>query len=71
MGQPTQNEKIAYTLVLIGNLNLERVVWPSDKEVSGAHLDIIARNKLWQNGMDYGHGTGHGVGYFLNVHEGS
>jgi Xaa-Pro aminopeptidase len=36
----------------------------------GCHLDILARQPLWENGMNYGHGTGHGVGHFLNVHEG-
>ena len=70
MGNATKEEKNAYTLVLSGNLNLERVIWPSNKEVSGANLDILARISLWKQGMDFGHGTGHGVGYFLNVHEG-
>lgn len=63
-------EKTAYTLVLIGNLNLERTIWPTEKQVSGSDLDVIARRSLWKHGLDYGHGTGHGVGYFLNVHEG-
>ena len=69
-GSPSEEEKEAYTRVLLGNLDLERVVWPSDADISGAELDILARRRLWQKGMDYAHGTGHGVGYFLNVHEG-
>lgn len=54
----------------MGNLDIERLVWPSVKKVTGADIDILARRRLWENGMDYGHGTGHGVGYNLNVHEG-
>ena len=69
-GNPTMEEKTAYTLVLLGNLNLERTIWPNDKEITGADLEVIARRSLWQRGLDYGHGTGHGVGHFLNVHEG-
>ena len=38
--------------------------------ISGSDIDILARRRLWEIGLDYGHGTGHGVGYFLNVHEG-
>jgi Xaa-Pro aminopeptidase len=69
-GTPSEEEKDAFTRVLLGNLDLERVVWPADAGISGAELDILARRRLWQKGMDYAHGTGHGVGYFLNVHEG-
>ena len=59
-----------YTHVLIGNLDLERVVWPSNSTISGADMDILARRSLWSVGQDYKHGTGHGVGSYLNVHEG-
>lgn len=59
-----------YTRVLLGNLDLERVVFPSDKSIRGGHLDVLARRHLWEIQLDYGHGTGHGVGSFLNVHEG-
>lgn len=69
-GSPSDEEKEAYTRVLLGNLDLERVIWPCNADISGAELDILARRRLWQKGMDYAHGTGHGVGYFLNVHEG-
>ena len=68
--KPKIEEKIAYTLVLLGNLDLERTIWPVDKEIMGSDLDVIARRHLWLKGLDYGHGTGHGVGHFLNVHEG-
>ncbi|MDO5667804.1 MAG: aminopeptidase P family protein [Alcaligenaceae bacterium] len=57
-----------FTLVLKGMINLSMAVFPVNEP--GANLDAIARMPLWQNGLDFGHGTGHGVGYFLNVHEG-
>ena len=69
-GQANSREKECYTRVLLGNLDLERMVWPNTWEITGADLDIMARRRLWQVGLDYNHGTGHGVGYFLNVHEG-
>jgi Xaa-Pro aminopeptidase len=53
----------AYTLVLKGNIALERVKFP--KGVSGFALDTLARQFLWAEGLDYRHGTGHGVGSFL------
>jgi Xaa-Pro aminopeptidase len=56
--------------VLMGTIDLERIVWPSDSTISGADMDILARKALWAVGLDYKHGTGHGVGTFLNVHEG-
>jgi Xaa-Pro aminopeptidase len=65
---PTEMEKKAYTLVLKGNIALERVKFP--KGTTGFALDVIARQFLWAEGLDYRHGTGHGVGSFLNVHEG-
>ncbi|KAH9903710.1 aminopeptidase-like protein [Xylariomycetidae sp. FL2044] len=67
-GTPTQAEIQAYTLVLKGNISLDLAVFP--KGTSGFALDSLARQYLWQQGLDYRHGTGHGVGSFLNVHEG-
>ncbi|SCU93473.1 LADA_0G03290g1_1 [Lachancea dasiensis] len=66
--KPSQEEIQNYTLVLKGNLALERLVFPEG--TSGYSIDVIARQFLWQHGLDYRHGTGHGVGAFLNVHEG-
>ncbi|SCV00861.1 LANO_0F08944g1_1 [Lachancea nothofagi CBS 11611] len=66
--KPTKEEIHNYTLVLKGNLALERLVFPEG--TSGYNIDVIARQFLWQHGLDYRHGTGHGVGSFLNVHEG-
>jgi Xaa-Pro aminopeptidase len=57
-----------YTLVLKGTLALSRTRFP--RGMLSPMLDAIARAPLWAEGLDYGHGTGHGVGYFLNVHEG-
>ncbi|KAF7194914.1 putative Xaa-Pro aminopeptidase P [Pseudocercospora fuligena] len=67
-GTPSAKEIEAYTLVLKGNIGLELAVFP--KGTSGFALDTLARQYLWQNGLEYRHGTGHGVGSFLNVHEG-
>lgn len=67
-GQPTDMEIKAYTLVLKGVISLDRAVFP--KGTTGISLDILARHALWREGLDYRHGTGHGVGSFLNVHEG-
>lgn len=68
LGPLTEEEKRAYTLVLRGHLNLAAARFPAG--VCGANLDILAREPLWEYGMDYNHGTGHGVGYLLSVHEG-
>lgn len=57
-----------FTLVLKGHIALSRCIFP--ERTSGNRLDILARQFLWQEGKDYHHGTGHGVGCFLNVHEG-
>ena len=65
---PSKDLKKNYTLVLKGHIALARAKFP--KGISGINLDILARQFLWQEGLDYGHGTGHGVGYRLNVHEG-
>ena len=66
----TKQFKKAYNTVLLSNLTLERTIWPSAYELTGIGLDAIARTRIWQNQWDFGHGTGHGVGYFLSVHEG-
>lgn len=67
-GTPTHAQQRAYTLVLKGVISLATAVFP--KSTTGFALDAFARRALWQAGMDYRHGTGHGVGSFLNVHEG-
>ncbi|KAG0129765.1 putative Xaa-Pro aminopeptidase P [Tuber indicum] len=67
-GEPTDMERKSYTLVLKGMIALDRAIFP--KGTSGFALDILARQFLWSEGLDYRHGTGHGVGSFLNVHEG-
>ena len=67
-GEPSAMEREAYTLVLKGNIGLELIKFP--KGTSGFAIDAMARQYLWQHGLDYRHGTGHGVGSFLNVHEG-
>ncbi|KAI0013940.1 putative Xaa-pro aminopeptidase P [Xylariaceae sp. FL0662B] len=67
-GEPTAAEIEAYTLVLKGNIALDQAVFP--KGTTGFALDTLARQFLWQQGLDYRHGTGHGVGSYLNVHEG-
>lgn len=66
-GEPTAYEKACYTYVLKGHIALARAVFPD--KIEGVKLDAITRAPLWQAGLDYRHGTGHGVGAFLNVHE--
>lgn len=68
LGNPTQDEKRDYTLVLKGHIALSEAVFPYG--TTGSKLDSIARLPLWRDGKDYRHGTGHGVGYLLSVHEG-
>lgn len=68
LGTPTAKEKKVYTLVLKGHIALERCVFPDG--ASGTQIDLAARYAMWQELMNYGHGTGHGVGSYLNVHEG-
>lgn len=68
IGVTTAEHQKDFTLVLKGMINLSMAVFPVNEP--GSNLDAIARMPLWQNGLDFGHGTGHGVGYFLNVHEG-
>ena len=67
-GTPNDLERKSYTLVLKGVIALDTVVFP--KGTSGFALDTLARQFLWAEGLDYRHGTGHGVGSYLNVHEG-
>ena len=67
-GEPDAKEIEAYTLVLKGNIALDLAVFP--KGTTGFALDTLARQHLWQAGLEYRHGTGHGVGSYLNVHEG-
>lgn len=68
VGELTEEEKTDYTLVLKGHIALSMAKFPVGTR--GAQLDILARLPLWKNGMNYLHGTGHGIGHFLNVHEG-
>ena len=68
IGEVSQEMKQQYTLVLKGHIALAKARFP--KGTCGHHLDILARQHLWANGYDYDHGTGHGVGHFLSVHEG-
>ncbi len=68
LGPLTQEMKHHYTLVLRGNLNLAAAKFKQG--CSGISLDYLARKPLWDEGLDYNHGTGHGVGYLLSVHEG-
>ena len=56
--------------MLLGTLDLERIVWPADSTIAGGDMDILARKNLWEVGLDYKHGTGHGVGHYLYCHEG-
>jgi Xaa-Pro aminopeptidase len=67
-GQPTQSEKRFFTLVLRGFIDLATARFPQG--TAGKQLDTIARKPLWDAGVNYAHGTGHGVGSYLNVHEG-
>ncbi|EPQ30975.1 uncharacterized protein PFL1_01164 [Pseudozyma flocculosa PF-1] len=67
-GKPTDAQVRAFTRVLQGHIAIDRAVFP--KGTTGYLLDVLARRALWEDGLDYRHGTGHGVGHFLNVHEG-
>jgi len=67
-GTPSEHHRKCYTLVLKGHIALSSAVFPAG--TTGHMLDILARTPLWTAGLDYRHGTGHGVGAFLNVHEG-
>ena len=68
LGEITQQMKEDFTIVAIANLRLLTAKFKYG--CTGANLDVYARSALWEKGMDYNHGTGHGIGYILNVHEG-
>jgi Xaa-Pro aminopeptidase len=68
IGKPTSQQKKDFTLVLKGTINLSLAKFPSGTK--GCQLDFLAREALWEHGLNYGHGSGHGVGFCLNVHEG-
>ena len=68
LGPLTDEEKLIYTLVLKGHIQIELCKFPSG--ASGTQIDILARKDMWREGLNYLHGTGHGVGTYLNVHEG-
>jgi Xaa-Pro aminopeptidase len=68
IGQPTAEMRDRFTRVLKGHIALARAVFP--KGTRGGQLDVLARQFLWEAGVDYAHGTGHGVGSYLSVHEG-
>ena len=67
-GAPPAEIRARWTRVLKGHIALATLVFP--RGVAGAHVDAFARSALWQVGLDYDHGTGHGVGSYLSVHEG-
>lgn len=68
LGELTDEQRRVYTLVLRGHIQLELCKFPSG--VCGSQLDALARQPMWREGMNFMHGTGHGVGSYLNVHEG-
>ena len=68
LGPLTEEQKRVYTLVLKGHIQIELCKFPSG--ASGTQIDVLARQALWREGLNYLHGTGHGVGSYLNVHEG-
>jgi len=68
IGTPSAEMRERFTLVLRGHIALARAIFPAG--TSGGQLDTLARRALWERGLDYAHGTGHGVGSFLSVHEG-
>ncbi|CAG7833794.1 unnamed protein product [Allacma fusca] len=67
-GTPTEHERECFTRVLKGQIALKQAIFPN--KVKGNTLDTLARKSLWNVGLDYIHGTGHGIGHYLNVHEG-
>lgn len=68
LGELTEEEKTDYTLILKGHIALAMAKFPAGTR--GAQLDVLARMPIWSRGMNFLHGTGHGVGHFLSVHEG-
>jgi Xaa-Pro aminopeptidase len=67
-GTPDEHQKECFTRVLKGQMQMGTLIFPN--KIKGRALDSLARKFLWDVGLDYGHGTGHGIGSFLNVHEG-
>jgi Xaa-Pro aminopeptidase len=67
LSEPTAEQKRNFTLVLRGHIALAKAKFPHGTK--GIQLDTLARMYLWQHGLNFGHGTGHGVGFFMNVHE--
>ena len=68
LGETTEEEKRCYTLVLKGHIGVAALKFPEGTR--GNQIDVMARQPLWQYGLNFAHGTGHGVGFFMNVHEG-
>jgi len=68
LGTPTESQKHHYTLVLKGHLAIRHLIFPDG--TCGEHINAFAHAPLWRDALDYGHGTGHGVGCYLCVHEG-
>ena len=68
LGPLTEEQRHVYTLVLRGHIQLSRCIFP--RGAAGTQMDVLARQYMWREGLDYLHGTGHGVGQYLNVHEG-
>ena len=68
LGELTDEQRHIYTLVLKGHIALARAVFP--ERTTGTQLDVLARQFMWREGLNYLHGTGHGVGSYLSVHEG-
>jgi len=68
LGEPTGDERKDYTLVLKGHIALSRLRFPAG--TTGPLIDAVARQPMWNEGINFGHGTGHGVGFYLMVHEG-
>lgn len=68
LGNPSSQQKRDFTLVLKGHMGIATAIFPAGTR--GYQLEARARKALWDHGLNYGHGTGHGVGFFLNVHEG-
>ncbi|XP_049771158.1 xaa-Pro aminopeptidase 1-like [Schistocerca cancellata] len=66
-GEPTDFQKEVYTRVLIGSIQMASLIFPEDVQTS--NIDVLARAPLWKVGLDYQHGTGHGIGSYLSVHE--
>ncbi|XP_014884631.1 xaa-Pro aminopeptidase 2 isoform X2 [Poecilia latipinna] len=66
-GTPTDMQKEAFTRVLMGNIEISQTVFPSG--TSGVRIEMLGRRALWEVGLNYGHGTGHGVGNYFGVHE--